>query len=224
MTILLLDTSADHAVVALCSASDAANVQASMIFEGRRTLSRKILSRIDALLKSEGMTLKNLTGVAVGLGPGSFTGLRVGVTTAKTLAMALDIPVYGFETFHAYAAVAGGEGAALVASFSRRDEVYAQFFRSGSPEGPAFTLSPAELAERCSSPEYAGALQVIGSGATIAPLPGVKTALSWPPVEGLAAAAALRMAGPADDHRNLVPVYVAQPIITTPKDASILRG
>lgn len=225
MSILLLDTSTDHAVLALCSAADARSVQSSLVFEGRRTLSRKLLSRIDALLRSEGAGLKDLTGVAVGLGPGSFTGLRVGVTTAKTLAMALDIPLYGVETFHAYAAAGDDRGATLVVSASRRNEVYAQFFHSGMPDGPAFTISPDALAQRCASLAAGDDLHVIGAGEAIAALPGIKTRLGWPPAEGMASAAAARIAaGPPDDHRVLVPVYVAQPIITTPKDASVLSN
>jgi len=224
MSILLLDTSCDHAVLALCNSTDVHNVQSSLVYEGRRTLSSKLLSRIDAMLKSEGVALKDLTGVAVGLGPGSFTGLRVGVTTAKTLAMALDIPLYGFETFHAYAVIAGNQGVALVVAPSRRNEVYAQFFKSCAPDGPDFTVAPDVLSERCRAYGEDSGLHVIGSVAAIESLPGVKTTLAWPTAEGMAFAAAARMeAGPADDHRVLTPIYVAQPIITTPRDTSILR-
>jgi tRNA threonylcarbamoyl adenosine modification protein YeaZ len=66
----------------------------------------------------------DLTGVAVGVGPGPYTGLRVGLVTARVLGAVLDIPVYGVCTLDIIAAQAGLDEEYLVATDARRKEVY----------------------------------------------------------------------------------------------------
>lgn len=56
-----------------------------------------LLSTINGILKNNKLKLENLKGILVNQGPGSFTGTRVGVTVANTLAWSLDIPVYGYK-------------------------------------------------------------------------------------------------------------------------------
>ncbi len=60
--------------------------------------SQDLLPQIDLFLKNNKITLQDLTAIFVDLGPGSYTGIRVGVTIANTLAWSLNIPVYGFKT------------------------------------------------------------------------------------------------------------------------------
>jgi len=94
---------------------------------------------------------QDLTAVAVGVGPGPFTGLRVGVVTARTLGFVLDIPVYGVCSLDAVALEVVGSGTAhdsfLVATDARRKEVYlASYDADGRRlEGPVVTR-PAEVA------------------------------------------------------------------------------
>lgn len=223
MTYLVIETSTDYGVVVLVDETEGCAVRAASCFEGRRSLSMKLLPRIDALLQSEKLTLQDLTGIGVGIGPGSFTGLRVGVTTAKILAMSLDKPVYGLGTFHAYAALAAGPGTVVTAARSRRNELYAQIFEQGLIPEAAFTIADADLAARCTLLQHSGPLHVIGAASAIQDLPGSRTLVEWPPIAGLAIALRERMAaGPADDARNLVPAYIANPIITTPRDSRVL--
>jgi tRNA threonylcarbamoyladenosine biosynthesis protein TsaB len=84
------------------------------------------------LLQRQGLSLSDLTGFAVGLGPGSFTGLRIGLSTVKGLAYARRIPVAGSSSLAALA-LDGPEGPPLVAvSVARRGEVYVgRYRRSG---------------------------------------------------------------------------------------------
>lgn len=83
---------------------------------------------IEALLTDNGLVRQDLTAIAVGVGPGPFTGLRVGLVTARTLGYVLEIPVYGVCTLDVIAIEALDSGAVsgdfLVATDARRKEVY----------------------------------------------------------------------------------------------------
>lgn len=75
---------------------------------------RGVTPAVDELLSRRGMGPKDLTGVAVDLGPGSFTGVRVGVATAKALATALAIPVVGVVSLEALVVAAGPAGTTIL--------------------------------------------------------------------------------------------------------------
>lgn len=83
---------------------------------------------IAAVLAEAGIVRQDLTAIAVGVGPGPFTGLRIGLVTARTLSLVLEIPVYGVCTLDVLAAEAVDSGTVtgefLVATDARRKEVY----------------------------------------------------------------------------------------------------
>lgn len=79
----------------------------------------RVLEDADALLREAGASRGELTGVVVGTGPGSFTGLRMGLAAARGLALALDVPVAGVSTLAALAA--GAPGALPVVDAGRRE-------------------------------------------------------------------------------------------------------
>jgi tRNA threonylcarbamoyladenosine biosynthesis protein TsaB len=85
------------------------------------TVSRavRVLEDADALLRDHGVERSELTGIVVGTGPGSFTGLRLGLAAARGLALALDLPVAGVSTLDALAA--GAPGAVPVVDAGRRE-------------------------------------------------------------------------------------------------------
>jgi tRNA threonylcarbamoyl adenosine modification protein YeaZ len=120
---------------------------------------------IAGVLGDVGLIQQDLTAVAVGVGPGPFTGLRVGLMTARTLAAVLEIPVYGVCTLDVLAveAVEAGivDGPFHVATDARRKEVY---FASYDADGTRLTgpevLKPASVAT--SEP-------VVGRGAVLYP-------------------------------------------------------
>ena len=107
---------------------------------------------IERVLGEADVVPADLTAVAVGVGPGPFTGLRVGLVTARTLGFALDLPVYGVCSLDVIAVEAADRGSSggrpfLVATDARRKEVYlASYDADGIRlEGPVVTR-PAEVA------------------------------------------------------------------------------
>ena len=78
-----------------------------------------VLEDADELLRESGAERAELTGIVVGTGPGSFTGLRLGLATARGLALALELPVAGISTLDALAA--GAPGALPVVDGGRRE-------------------------------------------------------------------------------------------------------
>jgi tRNA threonylcarbamoyladenosine biosynthesis protein TsaB len=79
----------------------------------------RVLEDADELLRASGVERSELTSIVVGTGPGSFTGMRLGLATARGLALALELPVAGVCTLDALAA--GGPGAAPIVDAGRRE-------------------------------------------------------------------------------------------------------
>ena len=115
---------------------------------------------IEKVLAAAGRSRGELTGVAVGVGPGPFTGLRVGLMTARALGDALGIAVHGVCTLDVLAAAvaaAGAPGPFAVATDARRREVYwAGYDAAGRREGEPAVDRPAEIADRLAGRGVAG--------------------------------------------------------------------
>lgn len=99
-SILYIDTSEPNATIALYEslregeADTAISLSNKVTWEAARELSKTLSSKVEVLLKSEGLEPADLSGICVFVGPGSFTGLRIGISFANGLAFALGIPVY----------------------------------------------------------------------------------------------------------------------------------
>ena len=100
MLLLAIDTSSSLVSVALLMGKR--NVRFCEQ-EMERGQGEALIPMIQELFETAHLNMKDLTGVAVAVGPGSFTGVRIGIATARAIAMALDIPVYGVTNFEAYA-------------------------------------------------------------------------------------------------------------------------
>ena len=138
MTVLLLafDTATPAVTVAL---HDGSRVIAEESAVDARRHGELLAVAIAEVLRSAGAGHADLTHVAVGTGPGPYTGLRAGLVTATVLASALGIPADGICSLDVIAAAADADGEFLVATDARRREVYwARYDRNGGRrDGPA---------------------------------------------------------------------------------------
>ena len=132
MSILAIDTASSVSSVAVASEG---KLQAEVTVEAGRTHSETLLSHIEGALSFAGVERSALRGVAVSIGPGSFTGLRIGLATAKAIAYGLGIPLVGVSTLAALA-LAGPvpAGHTLVLMDAQKGNAYAGLYewRDGS--------------------------------------------------------------------------------------------
>lgn len=111
MLVLAFDTATDRATSAL--------VRDGEVLGERVSRAVTLLEDVDALLRQGGARSTDLEALAVGIGPGSFTGVRIGLAFARGLALSLDLPVAGVSTLDALAA--GAPGALPVIDAKRRE-------------------------------------------------------------------------------------------------------
>jgi tRNA threonylcarbamoyl adenosine modification protein YeaZ len=119
--LLGLDTATPAVTVAVC---DGDSVLAESTAPDDRRHGELLAPAIESVLREAGVTVGDLAGIAVGVGPGPFTGLRVGLVTARMLGAVLHVPVHGVCTLDALALDAGIDGPFRVATDARRKEVY----------------------------------------------------------------------------------------------------
>ncbi len=147
MKLLAIETATLTASVALVTENETLAARERAV----STHSDVLLTLIDAALRDAGIAIGDIDGVAVGAGPGSFTGLRIGMATAKGLCFANDVPLWTVSSLAALARDAGPHpGRAVVPVLdARKSEVFAAAFRveSGAPEPltEARVLSPGRL-------------------------------------------------------------------------------
>ena len=199
MLLLAVDTATPAVTVAL---HDGNPVLAESSQVDARRHGELLLPAVDRVLAEAGLKLDDVTGIVVGVGPGPYTGLRVGLVTAATFGAALGVPVHGLCTLDGLAYAAGLDGPFVVATDARRKEVY--WARYGDPRTrgqatPPWTAPP-------TSPSRSAGLPAVGAGALLYPdgLPGRARRPStsrpprwprwprggWPPGEELPAAPA----------------------------------
>lgn len=208
MLILALDTAAPATSVAL---HDGAAVLASESRPGAMSHGELLAPAIAAVLARAGVDRREVTDVAVGVGPGPFTGLRVGVVTARTLAVSLGARLHGVCSLDVVAAEAVARaavaGAFVVATDARRREVYwAEFTASGERVGDPEVMRPADLAARLPM-----TMPVLGRGADL--YAGLLNRVDGPADPDAAVLASMVAAGMAVEV-GTEPLYLRRPDAT----------
>ncbi len=202
--ILAIDTATATAVVALGDADG--SLRDALVWPAGYRHGEELLARVDDLLGRAGLTVTNIGPIVVGTGPGAFTGLRVGLATAKALAHALGRPIVGVSTGRALltaaaAHVRGPMALLLPAGPSDRTVVH----EDGS----------AALVPGGSDPDLPSGTTVIAvdldGRATMAACALGASARDGLPAALLALGAERLAAGQADDLAELVPEYVTLP-------------
>jgi tRNA threonylcarbamoyladenosine biosynthesis protein TsaB len=196
--IVALDSASPDQSVAL--ADEAGEVLAETAWSAARGQGGELLPRILGLLGDRNAALGDVTGVAVGLGPGSFTGLRVGLALAKGLATGLGVPLAGVPSLRAWLEAEPAATAAIVRAGAA--EAWATSRDEPDPRLIAFdAVSASGRDARIVAPrELAAALELTNA---------------TPPDRAAAAIAQLAarrfVDGAADDVATLEPVYIRPP-------------
>jgi len=221
MLVLGIEAATPVAAVAVVTEE---KILAERMVNNRRTHSVNLLPMIKDTLADAGINKDQLTGIAVSSGPGSFTGLRIGMSTARTLAQVLQLPLVGVPTLDALAyPLSGHIGLVCPILNARKNEVYAALYHSASGRQeclvPAMAANIQDLVKLLGSyreqvtfigdalAEYADILkEQMGDLACLAP-----TCVSYP--RGAAVAELglrLLQKGTASDFMTLLPYYARE--------------
>lgn len=184
--ILGFDTSSAHCAAALLRGD---SVLAQRREEMAKGQAERLMPLLEELLTNGGVTWADLDAIAVGIGPGNFTGIRISVSAARGLALGLDVPAIGVSSLEAQAF--GTAGVVISSLDARREGLYAQVFGTATGSQPRHcTLDtlpgiPARAEPSC-----------IGHRAEdIAPLcAGTVSTPCYPTAEAIAHVAATRLA------------------------------
>jgi len=197
---LMIETSTRTPLVAV---AEGGRVLGERRMDAARRNARDLVPLIEELLRERGWAVRDLEVIAAGVGPGSYTGLRVGLMTAKTLAYVTGRKLVGVETFAVLARQAP-MGPVDVLADAQRESIYVQAYEDGAAVGPLEVRLVGEwLATRragawATGPaleKYAGRLAGVAMTAADA----------WRP--GAAAFLAAALVSPAADVMGLGPLY-----------------
>ena len=228
---LAIDTSTDMASIALTNQSE---VVAELTWQCGQSHTVQLLPNLVHLLQQAGMSFDHIDAVIVAIGPGSFNGLRVGVSTAKGVAFALGIPLVGISTLEVEAlpfAFTGlpiypihnaGRGEIAAALFQMKDKEWRKLLEEHITTLDALCSQVRDKAIFCG--EISSAMQdrivecldeqvVVPAAAARLRRAGYLVQLGWQRLN----------TGNSDDIATLQPLYLRRPSITQPKPRSVSR-
>jgi tRNA threonylcarbamoyl adenosine modification protein YeaZ len=220
--VLVLDSATPAVTAALAEIS----LGGVALLAQRRTVDARahgelLAPEVEAVLRETGARVRDLVAIVAGLGPGPFTGLRVGLATAASMGQALDVPTYGVCSLDAIGLAAtsadADAGPVLVATDARRREIYWAVYEVGGARlfGPAVGR-PDDVLDAVAR---LGVRWAVGEGAqryadlldlTVADEP------RYPPPAALVALASDRVLAAAPSER-LTPLYLRRPDAVAPR-------
>jgi tRNA threonylcarbamoyl adenosine modification protein YeaZ len=222
MLVLVVDTSTPAVTASVVDVGANAQVEtfAQRVTIDARAHGELLAPAIEAVLATARARPGEITAIVAGLGPGPFTGLRVGLVTAAVMGQALGIPTYGVCSLDGIGAQ--GNGTVLVATDARRKEIYWAAYRDGVRVlGPAVNR-PADVPGVLAAEGFIPAV-AMGAGA---PLLSnsllVRPGHDYPQATLLAAAAAARVHSGAPSE-PLTPIYLRRPDAVEPSGRKLVR-
>lgn len=175
MRVLAIDTALEACSVAVLD-TERGDILAQESLPMARGHAEQLIPMIAGVLEQAGLIFAELDRIAVTTGPGSFTGMRVGIAAARGIGLAANIPVVGLSTLAAYAApfIADDDALPVVAAIdARHDHIYLQVFGVGGRTIVAPRVADMREALRVAT---TGAPRLIGTAANL-------LAANWPPQE-----------------------------------------
>ena len=175
----------------------------------------RLLGDAETALERAGLRWDDVERIAVGVGPGSFTGLRIGIASARALAQARGLPLVGVSSLEALARGAGEAELVLAVLDARRGEAFAAAWRGGALVLPAAALAPDVLAEQVAA--LGAAPLAVGDGAVRFRGPLEAAGALVPPdddgIHRLRAEHVCRLGAAANptDRDRLLPNYLREP-------------
>lgn len=224
MRLLAVETSTLAGGVALLEGE---RLRGEYLLDVNATHSERLMPAIDRLLADAGWTAADLQGLAVAVGPGSFTGLRIGLSTVKGLALALKLPIAPVPTLDAMAAALPFAGLPVCPVLdARKGEVYGCLYLWDGTgmrrQWEYLALAPAALAARLTEPAI-----LLGDGARLIQTPHARLA---PPHRRLPSPSAVGVlglerlaAGQTVGAGDLVPIYLRPSEAELKRRAAALR-
>ena len=206
--ILAFDTSAAHCAAALLRGSDILAERAEAMTRGQ---AERLFPLLEDLLAGTGAAWRDLDAVAVGTGPGNFTGIRISVAAARGLALSLGRPAIGVTGFEALAA--GQAGPVLASIDARRGQAYVQLLGGRVPHAPELTtpttfVPPAGSDGAATVGHMAEAFAARTGGRAVPP--------AMPPAVAIARVAATRLGRPGP---RPAPLYLRPADAAPPREA-----
>jgi tRNA threonylcarbamoyladenosine biosynthesis protein TsaB len=226
--VLALDAATEACSVALLNGDELTH----RMMHGGRCEASQILDMVDALLAEAGLTLAALDGIAASVGPGAFTGVRIGVAVAQGLAFGSGLPVAAVTTLEALAMPLFRAGAtrALACLDARMGEVYWGCFAADPTEGllaaGAARVGPPESVALPTDGSYQGVGRGFAAYPLLARLPGLTVAAeasdALPSAREFARLGALRLGlGDGLDPGELCPVYLRDKVALTSAERAL---
>jgi len=202
MIVLAIDTAGVDCAAAVFD-SDSGKLLGRVSETIGRGHAERLMAMIDEALTSASLTLAHVSRIGVTVGPGSFTGIRVGVAAARGLALALGVECVGVSTLEVLAQTTSETDKPVLAAINaHRDEVYAQSFEAGIPIGEPLLLELDDYLARAAIPGTV----LVGSASSLAADRNAETGPDHYPIEIVA-----RISATAKAQGKPKPLYLRGP-------------